>query len=140
MLGIPRHVQEQMAHHARRGLPFEACGLLGGVSGGSGVEDVRSAKTFYPMTNVDQSPIHYALDPKEQFQVMKQMREKKEVLVGIFHSHVASPARPSAEDIRLAYYPGVSYILVSLSKDPPEFRSYTIEGGEVREEKIGTGS
>jgi len=125
-----------MVAHARQGVPFEACGLLGGKTEGPKDSDKRTAASFYPMANVDKSPVHYSLDPKEQFQIMKKMREKKEELVGIFHSHVASPARPSAEDVRLAYYPGVSYVLVSLAADQPQMKSYLIEGEVVTEENL----
>ena len=136
MLEISQNLKEKIIAYARAGAPYEACGLLGGQLEGAGVAHHRVAQTFYPMTNVDQSPVHYTLDPTEQFKIMKQMREKGEELMGIFHSHVASPARPSAEDVRLAHYPGVSYVLVSLAEDPAPFKSYVIEGGNITEEIV----
>lgn len=136
VLEVPQKILDKMVEYARQGTPYEACGLLGGQSEGPAINDRRMVQSFYPMTNADKSPIHYSLDPKEQFQVMKKMREQGEELVGIFHSHVASPARPSSEDVRLAYYPGVSYVLVSLLQDPPMTKSYIIENGNVSEEEI----
>ncbi len=37
--------------------------------------------------------------------------------VGIVHSHVRSPARPSPTDVGLALYPDALYLLVSLAAD-----------------------
>ena len=136
MLTLARKEYDDMIAHAKAGAPLEACGLLGGKMEGEGPAGHRTVSTFYPMSNPDQSPIHFTLDPKEQFHVMKEMRNRSEELIGIFHSHVASPPRPSAEDIRQAHYPGISYILVSLMADPPTVRSYVIQEGKVTEEEL----
>ena len=89
---------------------------------------------FYPTHNVQDSPIGYSMDPKEQLQVEKQMRQRQQRLVAIYHSHTATPAYPSPVDVRLAVSPDVSYVLVSL-KDPerPDVRSYRIDGQPVEE-------
>lgn len=119
-----------MINHAKNGFPNEACGLLAGKKSDEG-------DNFYPMKNVDEASVSYFMDPKEQLKVFKAMREKKEELRGIFHSHVASEAYPSQKDVRLALYPDVSYLIVSLSDmQKPVLRSFKIEKEVVTEEEI----
>ena len=89
------------------------------------------------MRNVEDSPIGYAMDPKEQLQVEKQIRQRGQQMVGIYHSHTASAAYPSSVDVSLAISPDVSYVLVSL-KEPlrPELKSYRIDGARVSPEEV----
>ena len=118
-----------MIQHAQQGLPNEACGIL------AGAED--AASVLYSMKNTDQSPVSYLMDPKEQFQIMKKMRSRGEKMLGIYHSHVASQAYPSAKDISFASYPEVHYVIVSLAgRERPTARAFRIEEGKVREEPI----
>jgi proteasome lid subunit RPN8/RPN11 len=74
------------------------------------------------------------MDPGEQLHVQKQMRERKEEMVAIFHSHPQSPAYPSAKDVQLAFYEDVFYVIVGLSEDKVnEIMAFTIIEGKVRE-------
>ena len=58
-------------------------------------------------------------------------------MTGIFHSHVASEAYPSQKDVRLAFYPEVSYLIVSLSdRKKPILRSFKIKDEKAIEEII----
>jgi proteasome lid subunit RPN8/RPN11 len=104
-------------------LPNEACGLLVGKDG--------LVQKHYPLTNTDRSPEHFAFDPKEQFQVLKEARAEGLQIVANYHSHPSTPARPSAEDIRLAYDPDIIYIILSLAAETPSIKAFHIQGGEV---------
>ena len=120
-----------MIAHAKAGFPNEACGILAG--------DLKKEETrgFFPMKNLDESSISYFMDPKEQLLIFKKMREAGVEMVGIFHSHVASVASPSQKDVRLAFYPEVSNLIVSLSDmEKPVLRSFKIKDETVSEEKI----
>ena len=120
MLSLSKALYEEMIAHCTRDYPKEACGILAGREGV--VEQV------YPMTNVEDSPIGYSMDPKEQLAVEKQMRSGKQQMVGIYHSHTASPAYPSSVDASLAISPDISYVLVSLRDQArPEVKSYRIQ-------------
>lgn len=88
-----------MAEHAKNNLPNEDCGLLGGTVDG----DKKFVEKIYFLTNIDASPEHFSMDAKEQFAAVKNMRENSLKLLGNFHSHPASPARPSEEDKRLVF-------------------------------------
>lgn len=127
-LVLPRSVYDDMIRHAKAGFPNEACGILAGNEGIS---------HFFPMKNLDESSISYFMDPKEQLKVFKKMRELGLEMRGIFHSHVASEPRPSQKDVRLAFYPEVSYLIVSLSDlEKPELRSFRIYDEQITEEKV----
>jgi proteasome lid subunit RPN8/RPN11 len=77
------------------------------------------------------------MDPKEQLKVTKEIRNGGLEMIGIYHSHVASPARPSAHDIEMAFYPEVSYVIVSLKdKVNPSARSFKITEKKVTEEEL----
>ena len=131
MIRISKEVYEAMIAHAKAGFPNEACGILGG--------DLKNhaARVFFPMKNLDEASISYFMDPKEQLHVFKKMRETGTEMTGIFHSHVASEAAPSQKDVRLAFYPEVSYLIVSLSDiNKPILRSFKIQDEKITEEEI----
>jgi proteasome lid subunit RPN8/RPN11 len=129
MLRIPPEILADLVAHAREGFPNEVCGMLGGVGG--------AVSTIYRMTNTDASADHFSMEPKEQFAAVKDMRAKGIAMAAIYHSHPATPARPSEEDVRLALTPGVSHVIVSLA-DPenPVVRSFRIGDGTVTPEEI----
>ncbi len=130
MITIPKTIYDQMIAHARSGYPNEACGILAG-------KKKDEADQFFPMVNLDKASISYFMDPKEQLQVFKKIRASGIEMRGIFHSHVASEAYPSQKDVRLAFYPDVSYLIVSLSDmEKPVLRSFRIVDEKAGEEKI----
>ena len=67
------------------------------------------------------------MDPKEQFEAVKDMRANGLSLIGNFHSHPESPSRPSEEDKRLAYDSSVRYLILSLmDMDAPVLNGFEI--------------
>ena len=131
MLRIPASLRGKIIEHARKDHPDEACGVLAGPAGSDRPE------RFIPMTNAARSPTFYEFDSTEQFQIWKQMDERDEEPVVIYHSHTATEAYPSRTDIAYANEPGAHYVLVSTA-DPAtaEFRSYRIVDGQVTEEPV----
>ena len=122
ILTIEHHILDALLEAARTAAPLEACGLLGGA-------DARATE-FYRLTNVDVSGEHYSMKPEEQFAAVRDMRGKRARMLAIWHSHPATPARMSNEDLRLAYTPDVVYLIVSLA-DPnePDIRGFTVSEG-----------
>lgn len=136
ILQITKSVYDEMVGHAQRQMPLEACGYLAGItatpsrpSGDSPLDPVM-AKTFIPMTNIDKSPEHFTFDPKEQFAAIKQVRQSGESLLAVYHSHPETPARLSAEDVRLFNDPNMIYVIVSLAAATPEVNAYTVRKHE----------
>ena len=131
MLEIRRDLYDAVVAHARRDHPDEACGVIAGPAGSDRPE------RFVPMTNAERSPTFYRFDSMEQFQVWKEMDERDEEPVVIYHSHTATEAHPSRTDISLASEPGAHYVLVSTrDAESVEFRSFRIVDGEVTEEEV----
>lgn len=129
MIHLTKELFNQIAEHSRREFPNEACGILAGKEG--------RVEKIYEMTNTDKSPSTFFMDAKEQFKVMKEIRNLGLEMVGIYHSHVASQAYPSNHDVELAFYPEVSYLIVSLEdKDNPDIRSFKIKDGKISEEEV----
>ena len=131
MLTIPRDLRDKIVAHARRDHPDEACGLLAGPAGSDRPE------RFIAMTNAERSPTFYRFDSAEQFRVWRDMEDRDEEPVVIYHSHTATEAYPSRTDISYASEPGAHYVLVSTrDTDTTEFRSYRIVDGTVTEEPV----
>lgn len=126
---VTEEVHRQMVQHAYAGSPLEACGILGGHG--------DLADRFFPTTNAQQSRVGYSIPEREILQVMRTLDREGADLVGIFHSHPATPAYPSSTDIRLAYYPDAFYVICSLQNPRrPVIRAFRIRQGTVREEPI----
>lgn len=56
--------------------------------------------------------------------------------VAVYHSHPASPAEPSQQDINVSQYPGWIQVIVSLEGDEPQVRAWRIADGRVEEEEL----
>lgn len=123
---IRADIRERLVAHARREAPLEACGYLA-------VKDGVLAG-IHALTNCDKSPEHFSFDPKEQFAAVREARSNGTALDAVYHSHPASPARPSAEDIRLAYDADKLYVIVSLAGGCDDVRAFWIREGQVTEE------
>ena len=134
MIQIEQEDYVAIINHAIEGLPNEACGLLAGVV----VDGVTYVKKVYCLTNVDASREHFSMDPKEQFAAIKDIRSNNLQLIGNFHSHPETPARPSEEDKRLAYNSKLLYGIVSLMEEEiPVLKMFHInEEKEVTVEEV----
>ncbi len=89
-----------------------------------------------PMTNAERSATFYRFDPGEQLRVWREMDDRDEGPVVIYHSHTATEAYPSRTDIALAADPDAHYLLVSTQDDASEVRSFRIVDGVVTEETV----
>ncbi len=134
---------ELSAHHRREIIswcksryPNEACGLLAGLlANGS----KYSVERVYPVENAEsKSPkTRYFMDPKGQFEAMRDAESRGFEIIGAFHSHTHSPAFPSSTDIELAMYPEWVWVIVSLaSPEDPDLQAFWIRDGSVTSVEI----
>jgi proteasome lid subunit RPN8/RPN11 len=131
VLTISSELYDEIVAHARRDHPDEACGVIAGPAGSDRPE------RFVAMLKAARSPTFYEFDSMEQLRVWREMDDRDEEPVVIYHSHTATEARPSRTDINLAAEPGAHYVLVSTREtDETEFRSFRIIDGEVTEEPV----
>jgi len=114
------HLNEILTH-ARDVSPSECCGLIGGG------EDGRT-RSIYPLTNIaTNTEVAYEAAPEQLFAAQRQMRQRGEMLLAIYHSHPrASEPTPSETDVRLAYYPSATYLIVGLAGDVPVVCAFEI--------------
>ena len=135
MLRISQELHDAIVEHARRDHPDEACGVIAGSAGSDQPE------RFIPMLNAARSPTFYEFDSMEMLRVWREMDDRDEQPVVIYHSHTATEAAPSRTDIDLAQEPGAHYVLVSTREsEATEFRSFRIVDGEVTEESVEIGA
>jgi proteasome lid subunit RPN8/RPN11 len=135
---LPATLLQELIDWARAGVPIEACGIIAGER--FATEGGRPLR-FHALSNKAASPYRYLIDPDEELKVITRIDEADEVIWGIFHSHVASPAEPSPTDLESAlftgprgehrgWFPGSLYLICSLS-DPtrPVVRAWALSDG-----------
>ena len=103
----------------------------------AGPEGSDSPERFIPMLNAARSPTFYEFDSGDLLKLYREMDDRDEEPVVIYHSHTATEAYPSRTDISLAQEPGAHYVLVSTREpDVTDFRSFRIVDGVVTEEEV----
>lgn len=131
MIVLQTAQRDQVFSCAKEAAPDECCGLIGGnVNGG--------ARSIYPMRNVAADRlVSYEAAPEDLFAAQRQMRERGESLLAIYHSHPRSAEpEPSATDVRLAYYPRAIYFIVGLAGPQPVMRAFRISERDERWERV----
>ena len=119
-----------MINHAQAEYPLECCGLL------SGVDPLIDKVT--PTANLKRSPCEFFISPEDLFAFMRSMRGGSRDFLGIYHSHIRSPAFPSERDIAESYYHDISYWIVSLEERIPDVRCFVWKGAGFSEVKFKT--
>ena len=123
---LSRSALDTVIAHAERAQPLECCGVLLG-------RQPDAISEAAEIRNVAQDPDRYLLDPKGHLDVRRQARQRGLEIVGFYHSHPHSSARPSARDIAEATYPGHFYLIVALGEVQPEIRLYQLTDGNFDE-------
>jgi [CysO sulfur-carrier protein]-S-L-cysteine hydrolase len=122
---IPAEVRAALEEHARAEEPNEACGLVV-------LRDGR-AERYVPGRNAASSPYRFELevDPEVWF------LEDDGYELAVFHSHPASPARPSRTDVEnIGLWEGKPYLI--LSGRTGDLAAFTIEDGRIAELELAT--
>lgn len=133
VLRISRELVAALWEHSEREHPFEACGVIAGAS------DDRIPTRHIPMENSAYSPTFYEFDSKALLGLYRELDDRDEVPVVIYHSHTSTEAYPSRTDIAYAGEPDAHYVLLSTREEiatRSEFRSFRIINGVVTEETV----
>jgi len=162
MLHIPSGIIQDMIAHARELAPHECCGILSGKQ--------ETVVECYRITNIlanmskqelsrfdgaklsdlqrlspeERADIAFQMDAREMAMAQRDIRTKNLALIGFYHSHTASPARPSQTDITIAMefesyrtklnLPEPLHLIVSLEQtDRPDIRAYCIQDSQATE-------
>jgi len=120
---LPRSLADALVAHAREGRPDEVCGV-------AGVRDGRVVR-LERARNAAATPQYRFTFGDDGYRLVMQV-EREDLDVGIYHSHPASPAYPSATDRAemSATWPDCLQLMVSLRHDDttgPEVNAYRID-------------
>lgn len=120
---------QMLQNHALRHAPNESCAMLYGKTGGDGalVEGILLTE------NADASPTSFAVSGEDLIGAYKRAEERGAQIVGIFHSHPDSEARPSATDEKFMEINPVVWIIYSVRD--AAFGAFIFEGG-IRDVRI----
>jgi proteasome lid subunit RPN8/RPN11 len=91
------------------------------------------------MENSAYSPTFYEFESTALLALYRELDDRDEVPVVIYHSHTSTEAYPSRTDIAYAGEPDAHYVLLSTREEiasRSEFRSFRIVNGEVSEEPV----
>ena len=101
-------VLDAVRQAARAAAPQEACGLLLGRN-----ESRRIVLSAYvPSPNIADDPTRrFEVDPAIRLRLQRETRDGGESMVGLYHSHPAGAAAPSATDRECLYEPGLVWLI-----------------------------
>ena len=120
---IPAGVRDALEEHAREEAPNEACGLIV-LRDGEAVRYERGRNRL-------ESPYRFELDADPELWFL----EDEGYELAVFHSHPASPARPSRTDVeRIGLWAGRPFLSLSLSTG--ELAAFRIDGDGIEREEI----
>ena len=114
MISISEQLLSEIREHGIRDYPYECCGLLLGRY----EADAKIARETHPISNAREESAkrnRFLIQPEELMRGERYARSKELEVVGFYHSHPDSPARPSQYDLEHAW-PTYSYIIVSTSE------------------------
>ena len=116
---IPAGVRAALVEHAEAEAPNEACGLIAFRDG--------VAERYLPAENLAASPYRFELKPRDP---MDWFLEDEGYELGVFHSHLSSPARPSRTDVEnVGLWEGRPYLILSLRTG--DLAAFRIEDGRI---------
>lgn len=126
VIELPADVRAEIVAHAQREAPNECCGLLIGAN--------ARIESSVAVANVDPRPRQrFTVDPAAHIALNRRLRGSGRAVMGCYHSHPASPARPSPSDIAEATADDFVWLVVSLLPPSPSIAAFAIESGQVRE-------
>ena len=128
MLILPLAIYNTLISQAKRKLPVEVCGILGGND--------CTVTQFYPMTITNCCNRSFLFDPKEKTAVLNDLRSKGDSMLAIYHSRSNMLTLPSERDLRLQLNPDISYVIISFAGEIPIMRSFRIAEDVVAEESV----
>ncbi len=119
-------IRRRLAEHAAAEAPNEACGLIAFRDG--------VAERYVPGINKEASPYRFELempDPESWF------LEDEGYELGVFHSHLSAPPRPSRTDVEnIGLWAGRPYLILNLATG--ELAAWRIEDGRIEPVTLDT--
>ena len=122
---IGQALLDEIVEHARADAPNECCGLIGARDG--------VATSVHRMRNLKASPLAFEMHGPEVMRIIDEIEDAGAELKGMYHSHTRTEPYPSQTDRNFAkLWPGLEWVIVGLTGEEAEVRSYLIEDGAVQ--------
>ncbi len=113
MILLPRARLKQITDAAEAAYPDECCGLLVGRTEASGDLLITRVEASPNVAEGDPRD-SFLVDPKIQFDLMRELGDGPECIVGHYHSHPDHAAAPSERDRRSVFYPEHVWVIVAV--------------------------
>lgn len=115
---------KQINEAALSAYPNECCGLLVGTGGTSGtggdLSPLRLSRVAAsPNMTQHRQRDRFEVDPKLRFDLMRELENTDQRIIGLYHSHPDHPAIPSDTDIAMIYEPELIWLITTVSQDKP---------------------
>ena len=114
MISIATWLVREITQAAKESYPNECCGLLGGYASPDGEVTITRVQLS---ENVASEGIkdRFEVDPKVRFDLMRELENGPERIIGHYHSHPDHQAVPSQHDLKMAFEPDLLWLIVALS-------------------------
>jgi proteasome lid subunit RPN8/RPN11 len=132
-LVLPAPIRDALREHARAGAPEEVVGVLAGSRGDA---ESTVSRAYRAGNAADRPTARYEIDPGEEIELLERIEAAGLDCVGFYHSHPEAPAEPSETDIRLAAWPGYSYVIVSLAREAADLGGWRWDGDRFERELV----
>jgi len=117
----------QLEREARVAYPGECCGLIEGILANLYVAGL------HPTRNLSDRADAFAIDPAEQFRLMRALRGTGRAIIGCYHSHPGGSPQPSSRDLEAANLEGFVWLIAALRNDAFAFDAYVFASGRFEE-------
>ena len=129
MVRIPKSIYQRMVEHARREWPLECCGILSGKD--------KTIEKAFELQNAEGSTVRYSMSPREQMSVFEEMEKESMKMIAVYHSHPHTIPFPSETDVKLAFYPDLVSVIISLKEEGnPVMKAFRIGKEAIYLEEI----
>lgn len=125
MWTIRHHVFEGMVEQARKELPRECCGLLGGLD--------ENIDRRIGCRNALASERAFSVEPEELIAAFRTLRQEGRRLLGIYHSHPTGEGEPSLSDFSEHLYPEALCWIISFQEAAAVVRCFEWTDGGFAE-------
>ena len=124
MIRIPKTIYQGMLDHAKKESPLECCGILSGKE--------KTVEKAFQLKNTEESPVQYSMAPQDQLRIFEEMEKESMEMIAIYHSHPHTIPFPSETDVKLAFYPEISSVIISLKEE----KNPVVKAFQIRKEAI----
>lgn len=111
---ISKKAEINLEKEAVRFYPFESCGILLGTKS-NGKNFISEIAPLKNQETVENQKYNFEINPLEFYSLEKRLESKNLKIIGFYHSHAETNARPSRKDEKYMI-PNILYVISSITK------------------------